>query len=97
MECITPCHHRLATDVTSKSGVRKITSTWGCIREVYVADGVVGVYKGFGVALFGVVIFKALFMGGYDIAKSMLDLDSKSSKTGNGHIAKRFFLAQVGV
>jgi solute carrier family 25 (adenine nucleotide translocator) protein 4/5/6/31 len=92
---------RLATDVTMKSGVRTVTSTWGCIKGVYMLDGVTGVYRGFGIALFGVVVFKGLFMGGYDIAKAVLNLDGsknngkESKRDAATNLGKRFFVAQV--
>ena len=38
-------------------------------------SGLLGVYRGFSVALIGVVAFRSLYMGGYDSIKLLLHLD----------------------
>eukprot|EP00957_Ditylum_brightwellii_P008637 655578-Ditylum_brightwellii.AAC.1 len=46
------------------------------MRDVFIstwnADGVRGLYQGYGIALFGVVVYRALHLGGYDAVKSEL-------------------------
>lgn len=37
-----------------------------------------GLYSGFSVAVSGVVIFRGLYLGGYDVCKVMFDLQGKS-------------------
>mmetsp|Transcript_13246 Transcript_13246/g.26458 ORF Transcript_13246/g.26458 Transcript_13246/m.26458 type:complete len:359 (-) Transcript_13246:124-1200(-) len=72
---------RLAMDVGVGS-----TRTYpkGTMREVFCStlrtDGVGGLYRGYGVALSGVVIYRALHLGGYDAAKSELAAYSREGE-----------------
>mmetsp|Transcript_21260 Transcript_21260/g.30448 ORF Transcript_21260/g.30448 Transcript_21260/m.30448 type:complete len:304 (+) Transcript_21260:122-1033(+) len=71
---------RLAVDVGgggSKVG-RLYFGTVDCLLQLFRQEGLRGVYNGFAVSLFGAVMFRALFMGGYDITKYALDLQNKS-------------------
>ena len=43
--------------------------TVDCFSKIVQEGGVAALYRGLPVALFGVVLFKALFMGGYDTSK----------------------------
>ena len=62
-------------------------------------------YTGIGVSITGVVVFRGLFMGGYDTVKHIMDLDTAgdihaSGMNGNrsldwGNIAKRLLAAQI--
>uniref|UniRef100_A0A7S2MWD8 ADP/ATP translocase n=1 Tax=Helicotheca tamesis TaxID=374047 RepID=A0A7S2MWD8_9STRA len=62
---------RLAMDVGGTTETRRyprgmrdvFCSTWN-------ADGFRGLYQGYGIALFGVVVYRALHLGGYDAMKS---------------------------
>lgn len=56
--------------------------------KTYRGEGVPGLYSGLGISLFGVVIFKALYMGGYDSLKHSFHLEEKS-------VMLRYFAAQV--
>lgn len=69
---------RLATDIGNNKIRRKFNSTLGCLTEVYKANGVRGLYSGYGAAIGGVVVFRALYLGGYDSAKLKFDLHEKS-------------------
>jgi hypothetical protein len=51
-------------------------------------SGVSGVYAGFVVSLWGAVLFRALYMGGYDVLKrEALERDS--------NLMKKYLVAQV--
>mmetsp|Transcript_9104 Transcript_9104/g.8979 ORF Transcript_9104/g.8979 Transcript_9104/m.8979 type:complete len:338 (+) Transcript_9104:327-1340(+) len=69
---------------------RRYAGTWDCFKQTWYEGGIVSLYKGLPVALAGVVLFKALFLGGYDTSKSLLDLDSANSS-----LFLRFMTAQV--
>eukprot|EP00601_Ochromonadales_sp_CCMP2298_P029816 CAMPEP_0173336038 /NCGR_PEP_ID=MMETSP1144-20121109/6313_1 /TAXON_ID=483371 /ORGANISM="non described non described, Strain CCMP2298" /LENGTH=169 /DNA_ID=CAMNT_0014281243 /DNA_START=1 /DNA_END=510 /DNA_ORIENTATION=+ len=56
----------------------KPTGTADCLRRSYKSDGIKGIYAGFGVSLFGAVIFRALFLGGYDVIKDVWGLQQAS-------------------
>eukprot|EP00588_Corethron_pennatum_P013512 CAMPEP_0194277190 /NCGR_PEP_ID=MMETSP0169-20130528/9575_1 /TAXON_ID=218684 /ORGANISM="Corethron pennatum, Strain L29A3" /LENGTH=361 /DNA_ID=CAMNT_0039021095 /DNA_START=184 /DNA_END=1269 /DNA_ORIENTATION=- len=72
---------RLAMDVGVGS-----TRTYprGTMREVFCStlqtDGMGGLYRGYGVALSGVVLYRALHLGGYDAAKSELAAYSREGE-----------------
>jgi len=59
---------RLALDY----GKRKFTSAHDCFQQIYKKDSIVGLYRGFGISIFGIVQYRALFFGGYDLIKSYL-------------------------
>lgn len=61
---------KLAVDVSGKGGTRAYSGTIDCIHKTFMREnGLRGVYSGFGTAVLGQVIFKALFLGGYDVCK----------------------------
>jgi len=72
---------RLAADVGKDASDRRFSGTFDCLRKIYAESGVKGVYTGLGVSITGVIVFRGLFMGGYDTAKYLLGLDSE---TGGG-------------
>eukprot|EP00606_Chrysophyceae_sp_TOSAG23-5_P001505 GSChrysophyteH2.ASY1.ANO1.684.1 assembled CDS len=81
---------RLAADVGS-SGSRRFTGTADCLKKIYAENGFKGVYTGIGVSITGVVVFRGLFMGGYDTVKHVMDLDT----AGDIHATKRLLAAQI--
>uniref|UniRef100_A0A7S1Z5D2 ADP/ATP translocase n=1 Tax=Ditylum brightwellii TaxID=49249 RepID=A0A7S1Z5D2_9STRA len=64
---------RLAMDIGATIETRQYPRG---MRDVFIstwnADGVRGLYQGYGIALFGVVVYRALHLGGYDAVKSEL-------------------------
>mmetsp|Transcript_3833 Transcript_3833/g.7219 ORF Transcript_3833/g.7219 Transcript_3833/m.7219 type:complete len:235 (-) Transcript_3833:131-835(-) len=87
---------RLAMDVGSSPSSR--TYPEGTMRNVFCltlrSDGARGLYQGYGVALCGVVVYRALHLGGYDIVKSEI-----AAREGIGvrdmKLWKRFAVAQA--
>lgn len=43
-----------------------------CIRKIYKAEGMGGLYRGFGVSVQGIIVYRAAFFGGFDTLKSMM-------------------------
>lgn len=78
---------RLATDVGGKNMARKYRGTFDCFIQVQKTEGIRGLYAGFSVAILGAVVFKALYMGGYDILKEVLNLE-------NTHVGNKLLVAQ---
>jgi len=68
---------RLAADVGVGQG-RQFTGIGQCISAIYAKDGLPGLYKGFGVSVGGIIVYRAAFFGGFDTAKSMLLKDPKN-------------------
>ena len=65
---------RLAADVGTSLPERRYSGTLHCLRSIYAEHGVKGLYTGMSVSITGVIIFRALFMGGYDVAKQFADI-----------------------
>jgi len=61
---------RLAADV-GKGTEREFTGLGNCLVKIFKADGLKGLYQGFGVSVQGIIIYRAAFFGLYDTAKGM--------------------------
>merc|ERR1712142_994238 len=68
---------RLAADV-GKGDAREFTGLGNCLVKIFKADGLKGLYQGFGVSVQGIIIYRAAFFGLYDTAKGMIP-DPKSA------------------
>jgi len=63
---------RLAADVGKGAGNREFSGLGNCLAKIYKSDGLIGLYRGFGVSVQGIIIYRAAFFGFYDTAKGML-------------------------
>lgn len=63
---------RLAADVGKAGKEREFTGLGNCIMKIYRSDGLAGLYRGFGVSVQGIIIYRAAFFGIYDTAKGLL-------------------------
>jgi len=63
---------RLAADVGKAAGDREFTGLGNCLSKIYKSDGMLGLYRGFGVSVQGIIIYRAAYFGFYDTAKGML-------------------------
>lgn len=75
---------------------RRYVGTWDCLRQAFRTQGISGLYGGLGVALTGAVLFRAMFMGGYDFLKFHYNLDvkNKDGKSTGDHLGARWLAAQ---
>lgn len=62
---------RLAADV-GKGGQRQFNGLLDCLGKIFKSDGIVGLYRGFGVSVQGIIIYRASYFGCYDTARGML-------------------------
>jgi len=62
---------RLAADV-GKLGAREFTGLGDCLSKCFKSDGIGGLYRGFGVSVQGIIIYRAAYFGFYDTARGML-------------------------
>jgi len=62
---------RLGADV-GKDGAREFTGLGDCLSKILKKDGPAGLYRGFGVSVGGIIVYRAAFFGGFDTMKSML-------------------------
>ncbi|CAD8107148.1 unnamed protein product [Paramecium primaurelia] len=76
---------RLATDI-GKQADRQFIGLTDCLSKIYKSDGFIGLYRGFGVTIFGVMFYRAIYFGAYDTALKTFDLPN--------HIFYKFLLAQ---
>jgi len=65
---------RLAADVgnVGKGAGREFTGLGNCLSKIFKSDGLVGLYRGFGVSVQGIIIYRAAYFGFFDTAKGML-------------------------
>lgn len=64
--------HRLAADVGKGVAEREFSGLVHCITKTVKSDGVIGLYRGFGVSVQGIIIYRAAYFGFFDTAKGML-------------------------
>ncbi len=69
---------RLAADVGKDQGsagpgkTRQFSGITDCLKKTFKSDGIVGLYRGFGVSVQGIIIYRACYFGFYDTAKGHL-------------------------
>lgn len=63
---------RLAADVGKAGAEREFSGLGNCLTKIYKSDGLVGLYRGFGVSVQGIIIYRAAYFGFFDTAKGML-------------------------
>ena len=62
----------MAADVGKGANQREFTGLGNCIAKIFKTDGIVGLYRGFGVSVQGIIIYRAAYFGFFDTAKGML-------------------------
>jgi len=78
---------RLAADV-GKGDQRQFNGLVDCLSKINKSDGFLGLYRGFGVSVLGIIVYRACYFGGYDTAK-------KSVFTKDTSVFVKFLCAQV--
>jgi solute carrier family 25 (adenine nucleotide translocator) protein 4/5/6/31 len=78
---------RLAADV-GKGDQRQFNGLVDCLSKINKSDGFLGLYRGFGVSVLGIIVYRACYFGGYDTAK-------KSVFTKDTSVLVKFLCAQV--
>ena len=63
---------RLAADVGKGDGQREFKGLGDCLGKIFKSDGLTGLYRGFGVSVQGIIIYRASYFGFYDTARGML-------------------------
>jgi solute carrier family 25 (adenine nucleotide translocator) protein 4/5/6/31 len=90
---------RLAMDQGRSSAARKYSGMKDVVFKTLKADGVRGLYQGYGIALWGSVFYRLLFLGGYDAVKEELNHHHEISANGAEPYqitwTERFALAQT--
>lgn len=63
---------RLAADIGKTGGEREFNGLLDCLKKTVKSDGASGLYRGFGVSVQGIIIYRAAYFGFFDTAKGML-------------------------
>ena len=69
---------RLAADVGS-GGEREFNGLVDCIMKIFKKDGPIGLYRGFGISVVGIIAYRASYFGMFDTGKAMLFPDAKKA------------------
>ncbi|XP_072051353.1 ADP,ATP carrier protein 1-like [Amphiura filiformis] len=78
---------RLAADV-GKGTSRQYSGLVDCLKKNMKSDGILGLYRGFGVSVQGIIVYRAAYFGTYDTAKGMLP-------GGKKNLLVSFVIAQI--
>jgi len=63
---------RLAADIGKGPADRQFSGLGDCLKKTFKSDGLFGMYRGFGVSVQGIIIYRAAYFGFFDTAKGML-------------------------
>lgn len=69
---------RLAADVGKKEN-REFTGLIDCLMKVFKSDGAVGLYRGFGISVVGIIAYRACYFGMFDTGKAFFFPDAKKA------------------
>jgi len=69
---------RLAADVGS-GGQREFTGLVDCLKKIATKDGPLGLYRGFGISVVGIIGYRASYFGMFDTGKVLLFEDIKTA------------------
>jgi len=85
---------RLAADVGSGK-TRQFTGLGNCLSTIAKSDGIGGLYNGFMVSLFGIIVYRAAYFGLFDTANGFLrDYQAKTKPVGVVRVLQTFVCAQ---
>ncbi|XP_055990516.1 ADP/ATP translocase 4 [Sorex fumeus] len=80
---------RLGVDVGKGPEERQFKGLGDCIMKIAKSDGIRGLYRGFGVSVQGIVVYRASYFGAYDTIKGVLSISKETP------FLVSFFIAQV--
>lgn len=80
---------RLGADI-GKGDKRQFNGIFDCIAKIYKSDGLGGLYQGFAASIYGIIVYRAAFFGGFDTMKSTL-----AGLGFGGAVWQSFIVAQV--
>jgi solute carrier family 25 (adenine nucleotide translocator) protein 4/5/6/31 len=71
---------RLAADVgKGKGGEREFNGLNDCLKKILKSDGAIGLYRGFGISVIGIIMYRAAYFGMFDTGKVFLFEDIKKA------------------
>ena len=71
---------RLAADVGSGKS-REFAGMNDCLMKMLKSDGIMGLYRGFGISVAGIIAYRASYFGLFDTGKAIIFPDAKNAST----------------
>lgn len=62
---------RLGVDLGKGVADRQFAGLTDCLVKIFKSDGIQGLYRGFGISVTGIFIYRAFYFGGYDAGKKL--------------------------
>lgn len=69
---------RLAVDVGKKGGDRQFLGLGDCIMKIFHSDGPLGLYRGFGISVAGIIVYRGAYFGLFDTGNALLFGEGKT-------------------
>ena len=66
---------RLGVDLGRGLEDRQFKGLSDCLVKITKSDGIQGLYRGFGISVSGIFVYRAFYFGGYDAGKKMVFKD----------------------
>ncbi|XP_059483074.1 ADP/ATP translocase 1-like [Neocloeon triangulifer] len=79
---------RLGADIGKTEEEREFTGLWDCVKKIFKSDGIVGLYRGFFVSLFGIILYRGAYFGLWDASKELIGEE-------NLNVFTKWILAQL--
>ena len=70
---------RLATDIGKSEADREFKGMADVFNKIMKSDGLIGMYRGFGISVIGIFIYRALYFGMFDTGKDALFSDFRNA------------------
>lgn len=69
---------RLAVDVGKAGGERQFNGLADCLAKVFKSDGPLGLYRGFGISVLGIIAYRGAYFGLFDTGNAILFGEGKT-------------------
>jgi len=70
---------RLAVDIGKSGADRQFNGLGDCLIKVFKSDGPMGLYRGFGISVMGIIAYRGAYFGLFDTGNAILFSDGKSN------------------
>jgi len=70
---------RLAADIGKNVQDREFSGIMNCLIKICRTDGIYGLYRGFGISLAGIIVYRASYFGMFDTGKALFFKNYKDS------------------
>jgi solute carrier family 25 (adenine nucleotide translocator) protein 4/5/6/31 len=83
---------RLGVDMGKSEAERQFKGLVDCMTKIHQKDGFAGLYRGFGVSVVGIFVYRAFYFGAYDTGKELI-----LTEEWRNNLIIKFFFAQFVV